>query len=168
MKSHNFEIDFDHFQFLIGDRDRGPLVDTSTLWDASQPIGAVRDVSEVIGISTVRHGGKLNVAINVAKSLEVNGDSWVIIGEFEISVPSGKLILWGPESVDLDRLQAIAVSPGRYSAAAYSRGTDDVTDRAYQVAHGRSVQIANRSGLEIQVSRFEKSHHFSLCNTVLG
>ena len=128
MKSHDLEINFDHFQFLIGDSDRGPLVDTSTLWDASQPIGTMPDVREVIGIPTVRHGGKLNVSINITDSLEINDDSWFFVGEFEINVPSGKLLLWGPEAADLDQLPVIALSPGRYSAAAYSRGTDDVSD----------------------------------------
>lgn len=86
------------------------------------------DASEIAGISTVRYAGKLKVLVLVSGTPEIDCDSWNRIGLFEIDLPSGELIVWGPETENLDQSPTVSVPPGRYAGAAYSRGTDDVTD----------------------------------------
>lgn len=146
----SFEINFDHFQFLIGDRKRGPLVDTSSLWDKSQIIGIVVDVPEIVGISTVRYGGKLQVGIQVARNPEIDCNSWDRIGEFEINLPSGELIVWAPETEDIDQSPTVSVPSGRYLGVAYSRGTDDVTDEMETVGSDEYCVVISRLSDEVE------------------
>jgi hypothetical protein len=142
----SFEIDFDHFQFLIGDKTNGPLIDTATLWDTSQLIGSVDHASEIVGISTVRYGGKLKVLVLVSETPEIDCDSWNRIGLFDIDLPSGKLIVWGPETDNLDQSPTVSVPPGRYAGAAYSRGTDDVTDEMENEGPDEYCVVISRIG----------------------
>lgn len=128
MKDHIFKLDFDHFQFLVGDKHEGPLVDTTKMWDLSSPIGVVHGIDYIAGISTVRMGGKLSVIVRVTEDHSQKETEWNTLGQFDIDLPSGQMILWAPETFALDDAPVVHVVPDRYHAVAYSRNTEKVND----------------------------------------
>ena len=54
-------VNADHFQVLVGDRDKGPLVDTSELWDSGVAIPSIKGKSELIALPIARFGGSVRV-----------------------------------------------------------------------------------------------------------
>jgi hypothetical protein len=50
------------------------------------------------------------------------------MGEFDMEIPSGRVIFWGPELEDINQAVAIELLPGCYRGMAFSRGTEEVVD----------------------------------------
>jgi hypothetical protein len=119
----------DHFQILVGDRDKGPLVDTSGLWDSGTAIPSVSGARELIALPIARFGGNVRVEVDVlAGALEVQLPPWESLGRFELDVSSGEVALWGPEMPDMKAAARIEVPNGSYSGEAFSRDTDKLID----------------------------------------
>lgn len=125
---HDIEIENDHFQFLAGDRVRGPLVDTMGLWKDGQEVVAPPGAPELVVIGTARFGGKVRVQVEIASSEPEQQADWSAMGDFVLHVPSGELLLWAPEFPDLKRAPIISIDPGRYAGRAFSRCTGAVAD----------------------------------------
>lgn len=125
---YNIEIESDHFQVLLGDRERGPLVDTSSLWNEDQNVVAVPGAPELVAIGTARFGGKTRIQVEVASSEPEPQAGWSDMGNFVLDVRSGELLIWAPESPDLQRVPVVTIDPGKYLGRAFSRGTDAVAD----------------------------------------
>lgn len=101
--SEEVVVKADHFQILVGDRDRGPLVDTSGLWDSSTAIPSVAGARELIALPIARFGGDVRVEFVVlAGPSEVRSLPWESVGRFELDVSSGEIVLWGPEMLDVN------------------------------------------------------------------
>ena len=125
---YQFNIETDHFQILIGDRVKGPRVDTAALWSGGQSVAALSSVPELIGLSIARFGGRTRVGVDVVESQPETQLGWKEQGEFSLYVPSGSIRLWGPETIDFEQVVSIPLKPGTYSGRAFSRGTDEVLD----------------------------------------
>lgn len=125
---YNVEIESDHFQVLIGDRVRGPHVDTTDLWHDEQKVVAVLGAPELVAIGTARFGGKTRIQVEVALSEPEPQADWNEMGNFVLALPSGEILFWAPESPDLKRVPGVPVDPGKYLGRAFSRGTGDVVD----------------------------------------
>lgn len=50
------------------------------------------------------------------------------MGTFEVNVPSGRLIFWGPELEDISQAPRVELFPGCYQGVAFSSGTEQVVD----------------------------------------
>lgn len=125
-----FVLYADHFQVLAGDREEGPLVDTTSLWDSADSVASLSDQDTIVGIATVRFGGSTNFEIEIATQPPVDPADWKRLGEFTLRAPSGEILFWGPESPD-PAAQGTRVqlpSPGTYKGIAYSFGAEQVTD----------------------------------------
>ena len=129
---YDLEIENDHFQLLVGDRVRGPLVDTMELWKEGQEVVSRSRAQELVAIGTARFGGKVRVQVEIAPSEPGRRADWKVLGDFVLDVQSGELLLWAPESHDLNRTPTVPIDPGRYAGRAFSRCTDAVTD---EMAH---------------------------------
>ena len=125
---HQLEVPTDHFQVLVGDAKRGPEVDTTHLWDAGGALVSLKGAPELVGLATVRAGGITRVEVDVLPGPFTVGDKWLDLGGFILSVPSGRIILWGPEVNDLSQAPSLSLPPGRYEGRAFSRGTEAVKD----------------------------------------
>ncbi len=126
---YQFDVEGDHFQILIGDRVRGPLVDTTELWESGGRIAAMLNAPELIGLGTARYGGKTRILVEL--ELPPHGlvtPGWTPMGEFLLHIPSGEILLWGPEAADLGNMSTVRLEPGMYHGRAFSRGTDAVLD----------------------------------------
>ncbi len=120
-------VEADHFQVLIGDRDGGPLIDTSQLWDSDAPIPAIEGAPELIALPIARFGGAVRVEIDVLRGPpERESSPWTSLGRFRLDVPSGEVVLWGPESVDIGAAMRIEVPKGSYSGEAFGLDMDQV------------------------------------------
>jgi len=128
MTKKAFEVEFDHFQFMIGDKQSAPLVDTSKLWDKGGPIAVLPETQTIVGVATVRFGGKVLVHVAVEEDLSVPGAKWIEVGPFELFIPSGRVIIFGPESEDLDAYQVLLPTAGKYDGTLYNAGTERVVD----------------------------------------
>jgi hypothetical protein len=123
------ELNTDHFQFLVGDRLRGPYADTTHLWDTGESVATLPNAPVLIGVATARYGGKTRIAVEVIDGNPATPDgNWQKVGSFSINTSSGSLILWAPESVDLSCLPTIQVQAGTYDGLVFSSGTEDVID----------------------------------------
>lgn len=118
----------DHFQFYFGDRKRGPYIDTIGLWDKGEKVAYVSGSPELVGVLTARYGGKTTIYFGVGRSTEIASEGWTELGEFTLFVPSGEIIFWGPEMIDVKNCPTIKLSAGRYRGKAYSRGTEKISD----------------------------------------
>jgi hypothetical protein len=119
----------DHFQILVGDGEKGPLVDTSGLWDSGSAIPSVSGARELIALPIARFGGNVRVEVDVlAQPPEVQSLPWESLGRFELDVSSGEVVLWGPEMPDMNGATRIEVPNGSYSGEAFSRDTDQLSD----------------------------------------
>ena len=119
----------DHFQILVGDRDKGPLVDTSGLWDSGAAIPSVSGARELIALPIARFGGDVRVEVDLLPGpLEGQSRPWESLGRFELDVSSGEVALWGPEMPDMRGAPRIEVPNGSYSGEAFSRDTDQLND----------------------------------------
>jgi hypothetical protein len=125
---YRFEIENDHFQILLGDRVYGPLVDTMHLWDSGGRVAAMPNAPELVGLGTARYGGKTRIEVEITTSPPGPQSGWTSMGELSLYVPSGELVLWGPEALNTDQAPAVTLEPGRYFGSAFSRGTDAVID----------------------------------------
>jgi hypothetical protein len=120
----------DHFQVLIGDSVEGPLVDTSSLWNSSDPIPSVPGTEHLIALPVARFGGTAQVQLIMQTSsvTEQGAPEWELIGDFKLDLPSGTILLWGPETVDLESAASVVLSKGRYVGEAFATGRELVTD----------------------------------------
>lgn len=124
-----FVVTADHFQVLVGDRERGPLVDTWDLWQHSATHRCVGAARALLAVPTVRYGGEVQVAVElVATRSEAEVGGWDSLGDFELDVSAGELLLWGPELSDLDQGVRTEVPNGSYAGEVFSRDTDQVVD----------------------------------------
>src|SRR4029079_8281060 len=123
-----FVIPIDHFQFFAGDRRLGPLVDTSDIWRNNAKVAYLSGSPELVGIGTVRYGGRARVQIEFAENTNQIESDWTKLGEFTLALPTGELVLWAPESVDIRNCPSLRLPSGTYQGEAYSRGTLDVMD----------------------------------------
>lgn len=122
-------VDADHFQILVGDSARGPLVDTSALWDSAASIPTVDGAPELIAVPIARFGGTVRVEVDVvAAPPEQESWPWESLGRFRLDVPSGEILLWGPELVDLATAARVKVPKGSYFGEARARDRDQVSD----------------------------------------
>ena len=128
MNTHQFELLTDHFQFLFGDAIEGPRADTTNLWDADGSIGVIEEEPVVIGVATVRHGGRTTVLLGVHESRPAEELGWRSLGEFTLSLPSGKVLLWAPETDDVEASPSLALEPGTYRGVAMVHGDEEVSD----------------------------------------
>ena len=129
------DVENDHFQVLLGDSVRGPRVDTRHLWDAGTTIATLPNEREIVGLGTVRYGGRVRVVIETCPSLPIAPEGWAELGAFTLSLPSGDLLLWGPEAEDMSKAPSVSVGPGTFQCAAYSKGTDAVPDEMAPVGN---------------------------------
>jgi hypothetical protein len=127
---YDLEIENDHYQILMGDRVRGPLVDTVDLWsrNGDQKVAALPGTPELVAIGTARFGGKARVEVEIALSEPGPEVDWSAMGDFLLDVRSGEILFWAPESLDLHRSPMVSTEPGRYLGRAFSRRTDTVAD----------------------------------------
>jgi hypothetical protein len=121
-------VSTDHFQFYLGDRKRGPFIETSGLWEKGEKVAFVPDSPELVGVLTARYGGKTRIHVDVGGTADEASKGWSELGEFTIFVPSGEIIFWGPEMSEIKSCPSIKLPPGRYRGKAYSRGTDEISD----------------------------------------
>lgn len=130
---YELEIQTSHFQFLVGDRKRGPLANTTPLWKGGG--GAVAtspDLPEVVGIGTVRYGGLTRVSVEITDTRPSSNEDWTELGCFSIDVTSASLALWGPEEVNLGTMRSIPLPSGRYSGVVLLHGAEEPCDEAAQ------------------------------------
>jgi hypothetical protein len=125
---NSFILDTDHFQFYAGDRENGPYVDISEIWNEGGPVVFVPNQPSLVGIATIRYGGKTRVQVEISQLLPTVDDDWTKLGDFELDLPSGELLLWAPETPDIRRGPSLRVPPRFYHGTAYSRGTSLVLD----------------------------------------
>lgn len=125
---HTIELVTDHFQVLFGDEVRAPLVDTSSLWDVPGRVVYLSGFPELVGLGTVRFGGTTRLTIRIEEHHQAPQLGWQLMGGFEVHVPSGRLIFWGPELEDVGQAHGIELAPGCYQGSAFSRGTEKVLD----------------------------------------
>ncbi|MEF2148458.1 hypothetical protein [Aquilutibacter rugosus] len=118
----------DHFQVLMGDSVRAPLVDTTALWDLPGRLGTLKGCSEIVGLGTIRYGGKTGITVRVGDHQELPSPDWLLLGKFDLDVPSGRLIFWGPEIETTVSAPGVDLSPGGYEGTAFSRGEQNVHD----------------------------------------
>src|SRR6056297_121295 len=123
---YTFEILTDHFQLLFGDERKAPILDTTSLWDTSGSVVSLPGHSELIGLGTVRYGGTTRLTLSFQSCEQEGWPGWERMGDFEVSLPSGRLIFWGPEIDDIDAAQGIDVDPGIYHGIAFCRGIEKV------------------------------------------
>jgi hypothetical protein len=124
-----FEFDTDHFQFFIGDHARGPRTNTEHIWDTSDSVATLRNIPFLVGVATARYGSKTRVVVEIVDKKPSTPDGeWKEMGSFSLQAPSGKLILWAPENVNLSGLPTVTVQPGNYDGLVFSTGTDTVID----------------------------------------
>jgi hypothetical protein len=119
------EIATDHFQFFVGDGERGPAADTRDLWASG---GTVKSGGVLIAVPTTRFGGRTKIEVELASARSPGDEAWTQLGEFSLAVPSGSVTVWAPENRDPERMVKLPVPPGDYSGVAYSRGAETVTD----------------------------------------
>ena len=103
---------------------RGPKEDTSEIWAAG---GAIARGQYLVGLTTVRYGGTAKLTVDIEDATQSDGD-WTPMGDFAFEVPSGQLIVWCPELVDMGKAPTVPVSPGRYVGRGMSKNTESVTD----------------------------------------
>ena len=128
--SREFELDTDHFQILLGDGEQGPLVDTSTLWNTAGGVAALSDDPYVVGIGTVRQGGRTRVRVDLKEDTGGVIEEGKYLGDFLLSLPSGRLMVWSPETEDLANAPNVSMEPGRYRGRAFGLGLDEVRDES--------------------------------------
>jgi hypothetical protein len=129
MKPQVFSVKTDHFQLLLGDGQKGPTVDTSSLWDSGGDVAVLPDARALVGIGTVRYGGSTRVQFEVLPGpSDGGGPGWTLKGTFELQVDSGEVVFWGPEQRDIDSATRVDVPNGHYSGLVMSSGTERVTD----------------------------------------
>jgi hypothetical protein len=120
---HRFEIEVDHGQFFIEDSSLGQTSDTSNIWEPGKKIASLPGL---IGVITARLFGKTRVMLGIQSSeLE---KVWLKMGECELEVPSGKLLITRPETTDLGAVPKVEVEPGKYTVQVFSKGTETVSD----------------------------------------
>lgn len=125
---HRIELIADHFQILFGDSEQAPLIDTTTLWDSPGRVASLPGISELVGIGTVRYGGATQLTIRIEDSPQVLLSGWQLMGRFEVNVPSGRLIFWGPELEEISQAPGVKLPSGRYEGLAFSQRTELVVD----------------------------------------
>jgi hypothetical protein len=116
----------DHYQFYL--EDERSQADTSDIWDdrASRDMFVV--APGLIGVSTVRYGGRVTVLVDVHEQRPtIVLDQWSHAVICSIDAPSGRLVVWSPES-DFAQAPRIVVSPGTYQALLLYGGLDTVDD----------------------------------------
>lgn len=129
MKStHEITLTTDHFQVLFGDSVQAPLVDTTALWEPPGRVIVSSELSELIGLGTVRYGGTTRLRVDIAEAPPDVPPDWQPMGCFDLNIPSGQLIFWGPELADISKAASLRLRPGHYQGAAFSRDTEAVVD----------------------------------------
>lgn len=123
-----FDVVADHFQVLMGDSVGAPLIDTTALWDMPGRLGVLEKFPEIVGLGTIRFGGKTRITVRVADHQELPSPDWRLLGKFDLDAPSGRLIFWGPEIETVKSAPGVDLSPGCYEGCAFSRGEQDVHD----------------------------------------
>jgi hypothetical protein len=124
----DLSVETDHFQLLFGDAELGPAVDTTHLWDNVGGVVQLDDAPELAGIATARYGGRTKVQVEIQEKPPAPDPEWTYIGRLRLRIPSGRLVLWGPEALDLRDAPSVNLVPGVYEGRAFSRGVDGVTD----------------------------------------
>lgn len=122
------EVATDHFQLLFGDSVEAPRVDTSALWDSPGAVASLHGVPELVGLGLARYGGVARVAVLIVASGLTSVLGWQDLGRFKLSVPSGRLIFWGPEAESLSDAPSVQLPSGEYQGAAFCRGAEAVVD----------------------------------------
>lgn len=122
------EVVADHFQVLLGDGVQAPSVDTTTLWDKPGRVACLEGFPELVGLGIIRYGGTIRLKIRFDDHDETTPAGWRALGRFEVNVPSGRLIFWGPELERIESAPGIDIPPGRYEGSAFSRGEERVYD----------------------------------------
>lgn len=122
------EVVGDHFQVLLGDERLAPMVDTSRLWDAPGRVAAMPGSAEILGLGTARQGGVFRLTVRIEDAVEPTPPGWKVLGAFDLDVPSGRLVVWGPELDDIDVAPRVDIPAGRWRGMACSRGEDAVLD----------------------------------------
>jgi hypothetical protein len=125
---YEFEVDNDHFQLLLGDSEHGTGVDTTHLWDSDNRVAMLPDERHLVGLGTVRYGGRTRVLVEIAEEPPGPERQWEEKGEFSLDIPSGKLGIWGPEAEALEEAATVSVLPGRYAGIAFVQRADAVED----------------------------------------
>jgi len=124
---YKFQMNSDHFQFLFGDRKYGSDVNTEIIWGGNIN-GVVFIPPYTVGVPTIRYGGSTKLQVEVTDTPRSSDFGWQPLGHFELELPSGQLIFWGPELVDLSQAQSVALSAGSYAGIVLARGGELVTD----------------------------------------
>jgi hypothetical protein len=122
---YELRVPASHFQLMFGDGLHAPGADTTDLWADSAPPRVVRGPG-VFAFQVARFGGEVHVAIAVDEPAPEF--PWFRLGDFELAVPSGEVVVFGPESTRADGEARVAVPVGIYSGAAFAVGEDAVGD----------------------------------------
>lgn len=128
--AHQIEVPTDHFQFMFGDKQQGPLLDTSSLWDGAGHVAQLPGHSELVGMGVVRSGGRIRLMVDVRNNEASEDCEWHPLGKFHLAVPSGEILFWSPESEDLESCPAISLPAGDYLGLASARGMEQVSDES--------------------------------------
>jgi hypothetical protein len=124
---YEFQVTTDHFQLLFGDSEHGPDVDTTNLWrENNNRVASIPPY--IVGLPTIRYGGKTKVQVEVTDAPPLGKSSWQPIGDFALEVPSGQVVFWGPELVDLSQARYVTLPAGSYAGIVLARGRECVKD----------------------------------------
>jgi hypothetical protein len=107
----DLSVETDHFQLLFGDAELGPRVDTTHLWDNEQGVVQLDDAPELAGIATVRYGGRTKVQVEIQDDPPAPDPEWRFVGSLRLRLPSGRLVLWGPDALDLSDAPSVHSGP---------------------------------------------------------
>jgi hypothetical protein len=125
---HEFEVVTDHFQFFLSDSLLGPESDTSAIWDQGGSVVTSPELPGIVAVATARYGGRTRVAVHIGHERPAASEGWEELGSFALTVPSGMVVLWGPEVDDFDTVPRVPLDPGRYEGLVRARGTDEIED----------------------------------------
>lgn len=121
-------IQVDHFQFYLGDAEVTDVLDYGQLWKEPGPISCISGCLEMVAVRTETGFGSVQVAIEVhERAPEPFRDSWECLGQFQLKVESGRLLITAPETLHHQHIP-VEVLPGSYSGTVYGTGMDDVVD----------------------------------------
>lgn len=120
MASSRVEGVADHFQVLVGDKEQGPNVDTTSLWDGRSAVPCVEGFDELFAIPLRGFGGRVVVEIVVLESEPWQAQNPArLIGRFVLDVPSGEIVLWGPEAREISSQPHVQAGVGKFDGELY-------------------------------------------------
>ena len=102
-------------------------------------------VERSVGVPTVRYGGTSLVSVNY-KATDVP-EGWQVLGPFVVDIPSGEMIFWAPETIEIVDTRKVSLPPGRYQGTVYARGEEQVVDEMAEDGPDEYLVVVENVGL---------------------